>query len=107
MTTTHYRNVQGVILVFDITKQVTFDSIITGWLKEAKSYSNQESLIILIGNKSDLAAQREVKREVCQQWADECMMEYHETSAKSGDNVDVAIDSLVKELYRKAAADFN
>lgn len=38
---------------------------------------------ILVGNKSDLAARREVQASVAQEWAQSRGMEYHETSAVS------------------------
>lgn len=39
---------------------------------------------VLVGNKSDLAARREVETAVAQEWAQEQGLEYHETSAVSG-----------------------
>lgn len=38
---------------------------------------------VLVGNKSDLSARREVQTSVAQEWAQSQELEYHETSAVS------------------------
>jgi len=101
MTTTHYRNVQGVILVFDLTDKQTYESIVTGWLKEAENYANSETVKILVGNKSDLVEKRAISTEECQEFAEGQSMEYFECSAKTGANVEEAIQSIVTELYKR------
>lgn len=43
------------ILVYDITRKETFENI-TKWLEETKNYANESMTIVLVGNKTDLAA---------------------------------------------------
>ena len=46
----------GALLVYDVTRRETFDGL-NRWLEETKNYANDKTLIILIGNKTDLANQ--------------------------------------------------
>jgi Ras-related protein Rab-2A len=40
-------------LVYDITRKETFENI-TKWLEEIKSYANENTLLVLVGNKTDI-----------------------------------------------------
>src|SRR3972149_11875764 len=62
ITRSYYRNSTVVLLVFDISKKTTFDSI-TKWLKELEGYISKDNVIALVGNKKDLEHRREVKIE--------------------------------------------
>ena len=57
ITTSYYRHSQGVILVYDITDESTFNSI-RSWIRQIKTHSNEGVCIILVGNKCDLEEQR-------------------------------------------------
>lgn len=52
--------------------------------------------LILIGNKSDLQSNRQVRKEEAQEKANKWVKPYIETSAKTRDNVDKVIK---KEIY--------
>jgi len=62
ITRSYYRGAAGALLVYDITRRDTFNHL-TSWLEDARQHSNSNMVIMLIGNKSDLEARREVKRE--------------------------------------------
>ncbi len=49
-------------LTYDITREETFSNILE-WLKEVKNHANNDILLYLIGNRSDLEEEREVSRE--------------------------------------------
>jgi Ras-related protein Rab-11A len=63
MTPAYYRNTVGALMVFDLTKMKSFENLEI-WLKEARSYSNADIAIVLVGNKLDLVNNREVKAEM-------------------------------------------
>jgi len=46
----------GALLVYDITRRETFDSL-SRWLEETRTHANDSTMIVLIGNKSDLDTQ--------------------------------------------------
>ena len=56
---------------------------------------------MLIGNKSDLDARREVKREEGEAFAREHGLVFMETSAKTAANVEEAFINTAKEIYEK------
>jgi len=61
ITRSYYRGAAGALLVYDITRRDTF-SHLTTWLEDARQHSSSNMVIMLIGNKSDLEARREVKK---------------------------------------------
>src|SRR2546423_9349980 len=56
ITRSYFRGASGALLVFDISRRSTFDSA-TSWLHDLKQIAEEGIVVILVGNKSDLAAQ--------------------------------------------------
>lgn len=52
----------GALLVYDITSQKSFHNV-SEWLKELKEHSDNNIVILLVGNKNDLKEKREVSKE--------------------------------------------
>ncbi len=71
------------------------------WLRDCREYANSNMAIMLIGNKSDLEARREVKKEEGEAFAREQGLIFMETSAKTVANVDEAFIGTAKEIYTK------
>lgn len=46
----YYRGAMGALLVYDITKQATFDSV-ERWLSELRDHADPNIFVMLIGNK--------------------------------------------------------
>lgn len=65
---------------------------------EAEKYSSQKIVKILIGNKSDKEATREVSKEEAMRFAASMGMEYIETSAKTTSNVEKAFITLTENM---------
>lgn len=53
ITRSYYRGAAGALLVYDITRRETFNHL-ARWLEEARQNANNQMVIMLIGNKSDL-----------------------------------------------------
>ena len=85
------------VLVFDISNEESFENI-TEWTEQINEKAEKDVQRILIGNKSDLDEEREVPFDVAKQLATEYGLEYVETSAKSGLNVDSAFEKLCKQV---------
>ena len=49
----------GALLVYDISKHVTFENV-ERWLKELRDHADNNIVIMLVGNKSDLRHLRAV-----------------------------------------------
>ena len=88
----------GVILVFDITKEDTFDAL-EEWLKYLKDNGKDDIQKILIGNKLDLEKNRKVTKEDAEDFAKSNGCKYFETSAKTGVNVNEALDEIARITY--------
>jgi small GTP-binding protein len=103
ITRSYYRGAAGALLVFDVTRRKTFESV-SSWLDDARSHSNLPLTILLIGNKVDLENQREVTKEEAQAFATKNEISYIETSAKTAFNVEEAFLGTAKAIYEKVQA---
>ena len=93
-----YRNTNGVIFIYDITKKETFDNI-KNWIFDLQSASADIKGIIL-GNKNDLTDKREVNMTDLQELGEKYKMPYMETSAKNNVNVNEGFELIVNELLQ-------
>uniref|UniRef100_A0ACB8G7R8 Uncharacterized protein n=1 Tax=Sphaerodactylus townsendi TaxID=933632 RepID=A0ACB8G7R8_9SAUR len=68
ITSAYYRGAVGALLVFDITKHQTYD-VVERWLKELYDHAEATIVVMLVGNKTDLAQAREVPTEEAKMYA--------------------------------------
>ena len=95
----YLKGINGVILVFDITKRETFD-LIQGWIENINQNNEGNIGKILLGNKLDLEDNREVLKEDAEKLANELECQYFEGSAKSGENIIEALDEVAKISFQ-------
>ncbi|XP_030548034.1 ras-related protein RABA3-like [Rhodamnia argentea] len=99
VTSAYYRGALGAMLVYDITKRQSFDHV-AKWVEELRAHANHSIVIMLIGNKADLAGDmRAVPIENAVDFAQDQGLFFSETSALSGDNVDGAFLRLLEEIH--------
>jgi len=106
MTKAYYKGALGALIVYDITKKTTFESV-ENWLTDLKNSADQKISVILIGNKNDLEEEREVKIEEGEMKAKEFGIAFLETSALNGTNIEKAFKTLVEEVYKKCHKEFD
>ena len=99
MTSAYYRGAVGAMLVYDITKRQTFEHI-SRWLEELRNHADNNIVIMLIGNKTDLATLRGVTSEDAKEFAEKEGLFFLETSALEATNVETAFQSVLTEIYR-------
>ncbi|XP_064605545.1 ras-related protein Rab-43-like [Liolophura sinensis] len=100
ITQSYYRSANGVIVAYDITKKMTFESL-PRWLEDVKKYAGSNVVQLLVGNKKDLEEMREVNVADAHAFAQQQgMMDMLETSAKDNTNIDEAFLKMAKELKR-------
>ena len=96
----YYRNAVGGLLVFDITHRESFARL-NDWLEDAMKHAEpHKPVFVLVGNKNDQEKIRAVSQEEAQKFARLHHMEYIETSAKTGRNVDEAFHMLASKIYK-------
>ena len=92
----YFKGSHGILLLYDITKQSSFDNI-REWVRDIKEEVNEKAILFLIGNKIDMEDQRKIPKEKGVELAEEFKIPFFEASAKSGENV----DEVYKALYNK------
>jgi Ras-related protein Rab-37 len=106
VTHSYYRDANALLLLYDVTSYSSFENV-SAWLSEIKEFAHDGVIIMLIGNKID-KSQRVVSREAGERLARDYEVSFLETSAKTGQNVELAFMAtaqalLDNELTRKNA----
>ena len=91
LTRQYYHNADGVILVFDLTSENSFNKL-NKWINEIEE-NTKNIEIILVGNKSDLQ-DRKINKINAEKFAKEKNLKYIETSAKEGTNILLLFEEL-------------
>ena len=95
----YYQGCVGALLVYDITRAITFENIEAKWLNDFKKYVKKEGVHLLIGNKSDLDGERVIQTSDGNELAEKIKAsKFIETSAKFGENVNSAFKTLVYRI---------
>uniref|UniRef100_A0A7S0ZUY4 Uncharacterized protein n=1 Tax=Noctiluca scintillans TaxID=2966 RepID=A0A7S0ZUY4_NOCSC len=98
ITGAYYRGSVGALLVYDISKRSTFDSL-ERWLQELRDHADPNIVIMLVGNKSDLKHLRATTQEETLAFAERHGIACIETSALESTNVEAAFMRLLGEIY--------
>ena len=92
-----YKDSYIVCLVYDITREDTFKSLKNIWYPELKNYGEKYQVIAVVGNKCDLLESEKVSEDEARKFADEIEAYYMAVSAKSGDNIQLLFETLLKK----------
>ena len=99
ITSSYYRGAQGIIVVFAVDDQKSFENVKT-WVTEIERYAGEGVVKLLVGNKCDLES-RAVTTEDAEKFAAELNMQYMETSAKTAVNVEDTFMRCAREIKAK------
>lgn len=102
VTSAYYRGAVGALLVYDVTRSATFDSV-DRWLQELNTHSDSTVARMLIGNKCDLGEIRAVSTEDGKNLAESEGLFFMETSALDSTNVKAAFEMVIKEIYNRVS----
>ncbi|XP_062590911.1 ras-related protein Rab-37-like isoform X6 [Saccostrea cucullata] len=100
ITRAYYRDANALLLLYDVSNKASFDNI-RAWLGEINEYAQEDVVIMLLGNKADMTAERVIRTEDGERLANEYNVAFMETSAKTGMNVDLAFMAVAKDLKMK------
>ncbi|XP_064608042.1 ras-related protein Rab-37-like isoform X4 [Liolophura sinensis] len=100
ITRAYYRDANALLLLYDVTNKASFDNI-RAWLAEINEYAQDDVVIMLLGNKSDMTGERVIRREDGERLARDHGVAFMETSAKTGMNVELAFMAVARDLKMK------
>ena len=118
ITKAYYRGAQGMLLVFDVTNWDSFDKV-RNWMTSIQENTTDPVTIYLVGNKCDVPFPkgeeeeeegkqerlvRRITQEKAQELAREFNVEYFETSARDGTNVESTFLRLAGAVLEKMPA---
>ena len=105
LTSNFFGRADGFVLTYDISNRPSFDHVI-GWMRDIKTRAPPDCDIVLCGNKSDLDNDRVVTFEEGKQLADEYGVQFFETSALTGNNVEKMFTALATTIKHKRIDEF-
>ncbi len=100
ITTAYYRGAMGILLVYDVTDEQSFQNI-RNWIRNIEQHAADNVDKILIGNKCDMESDKVVEKARAQRLADEYRIKLFEASAKSNINVTEAFVSIAQDIKRR------
>jgi Ras-related protein Rab-2A len=99
ITRSFYRGSIGCLLVYDVTDRKSFEALET-WINDVRRFE-PSIIIVLIGNKIDLAQNREISTEEGKAFADKHYIGFLETSAKSAENINESFNHVIDKINNK------
>lgn len=94
-----FQGCMGALFIYDLTRESTLKNIEIKWLKDFKEFTEKNPAYVLIGNKKDLGLSKVVSTEKARELAGKIgAIDFIETSAKNGDNVENAFKKLVIQV---------
>ena len=98
ITKNYYKGAHGIILIYDITTKQTFQNV-KNWITTIKEEVSDKVKIILVGNKIDDEESRKVSTEEGEKMAKEYGLDFYETSAKTGVNIDSTFKEMAEKIF--------
>ncbi|XVF05561.1 hypothetical protein REPUB_Repub05bG0182800 [Reevesia pubescens] len=101
ITTAYYRGAMGILLVYDVTDESSFNNI-RNWIRNIEQHASDNVNKILVGNKADMdESKRAVPTSKGQALADEYGIKFFETSAKTNLNVEQVFFSIARDIKQR------
>ena len=104
LTTTFYKRVNGIALVFDLTERASFEHV-EHWVQQIQLKADPKVVIVLVGNKCDLVEISDFAE--AKAFADSHCLPFFTVSAKTGKNVAQVFDTLAEMIINKDPNVFN
>ena len=97
----YYREADGCLLVYDITRRDSFEEIKNYFCKQIREKCKTDIKIILLGNKTDLKNERKVSTKEGVKLAVENGFTFMETSCLENRNVADSFETLIELIHEK------
>ena len=109
VTKGYYTNSCCALIVYDITDINSFNSV-KQWIEDCHSYASKNIHLVLVGNKIDLKDKRKVTKEEGEELASNFGMDFFESSALTGENIEnifLGICKFISKGIDEGKYDFN
>ena len=93
-----FKDANAIIFVYDISSYKSFEEIKNFWYDEVKIREEKNSLLFLVGNKSDLISMKEVKDKEAKQYAKKNGMMFQLVSAKDNNMIYDLFEKIAKKM---------
>jgi len=103
ITSSYYRGAQGIILVYDCTDKESFNNV-KQWIGEIERYACENVNKLLVGNKADLADERQVDTNAAKEFAESYGIPFIETSAKTSYNVEKCFVQMAAAIKKRMSS---
>lgn len=104
VTRSYYRGAMGCLIVYDVTNRSSYENV-PQWLSDARQLAGKDVVVMLIGNKIDLAKannSRAVQHNEASLYAQQNGLLHFETSAATGEFVTEAFLRVAKTAVSSA-----
>ncbi|XP_045104846.1 ras-related protein Rab-21-like isoform X1 [Portunus trituberculatus] len=106
MAPMYYRGANAALLVFDLTKYDTFTDV-KAWAHELTHRVEGELMLVVVGNKVDLAEQRVVQAATARNYAASIGAPFFETSALDNTGVQEMFQEVAARMVQQAETNTN
>ncbi|KAM0344175.1 hypothetical protein ACHAPU_007897 [Fusarium lateritium] len=100
MNTPYYTDVAAAMIVYDITSRVSYENA-SRWLDEVRDHVEDHTIIMLVGNKTDLGNNRVIKMGEAKRFANDKGILFVETSALDKGRVDITFQTILDGVYKQ------
>lgn len=104
ITKSYFRGADGIVLCFDLASSPTLERT-KFWMDSIKESTAEKVDVVLVGNKSDKEEERTVTEEQARAFAEEYGVDYFETSAKTGKNINEVFETLARKAFARREAE--
>uniref|UniRef100_A0A8D3AZG6 small monomeric GTPase n=1 Tax=Scophthalmus maximus TaxID=52904 RepID=A0A8D3AZG6_SCOMX len=103
ITTAYYRGAMGIMLVYDICNEKSFENI-KNWIRNIEEHASSDVEKMVLGNKCDMADRRQVSKDRGEKLAIDYGVKFLETSAKSSLNVEEAFYTIGRDILHNLSS---
>ena len=93
-----YKDADIALLVYDITNKKSFEALQNYWVEQVQESTLNETLMVIVANKSDLFDKEEVDEEEARNYAKTLNAPFFVVSAKSTSSINELFKDIVKNI---------
>ncbi|XP_061139645.1 ras-related protein Rab-8B-like [Syngnathus typhle] len=103
ITTAYYKGAMGIMLVYDISNEKSFENI-KNWIRNIEEHASSDVEKMVLGNKCDMSDRRQVSKDRGEKLAIDYGVKFLETSAKTSLNVEEAFYTMGRDILHNLSS---